>query len=123
MPDREKVIYDIERCICHVPDACRDCSHYKELGNAISCMEELLSDALALLKEQETVVHALDILRANGWKQEEPVCAHCEAVHVVLCKDCKHRLLPKGETRAECMARAGWFPVDDDWFCADGERK
>ena len=42
---------------------------------------------------------------------------------LVRCKDCKHRLLPTGETRAECMARAGWFPVDDDWFCADGERK
>ena len=42
---------------------------------------------------------------------------------LIRCKDCKHRLLPTGETRAECMARAGWFPVDDDWFCADGERK
>ena len=42
---------------------------------------------------------------------------------LVRCKNCKHRLLPTGETRAECMIRAGWFPVDDDWFCADGERK
>ena len=67
MPDREKVIYDIERCICHVPDACRDCSHYKELGNAISCMEELLSDALALLKEQEAVVRCKDCKWNNGF--------------------------------------------------------
>ena len=52
MADREKVIYDIERCICHVPDACRDCSHYKH-GEYLDCMEELLSDALELLKEQE----------------------------------------------------------------------
>ena len=52
MHDRENVIYDIERCICHVPDACRDCSHYGH-GEAIGCMEELLTDALALLKEQE----------------------------------------------------------------------
>ena len=50
MPDQKKVIYDIERCICHVPDACRDCSHYKH-GECLDCMEELLSDALALLKE------------------------------------------------------------------------
>ncbi len=28
MPDRERVKYDIERCISHVPDACRDCYHY-----------------------------------------------------------------------------------------------
>lgn len=52
MPDREKIIYDIERCICHVPDACRDCSHYKH-GEYLDCMEELLKDALSLLKEQK----------------------------------------------------------------------
>lgn len=55
MPDREKVIYDIERCICHVPDACRDCSHYGH-DAPIGCMEELLADALVLLKEQENYV-------------------------------------------------------------------
>jgi len=56
--DREKVIYDIERCICHVPDACRDCSHYGH-GEVIGCMEELLTDALALLKEQEEQIKKL----------------------------------------------------------------
>lgn len=54
MPDRAQVIYDIERCVCHVPDACRDCSKYGS-NNAIRCMEDLLSDALALLREQEPV--------------------------------------------------------------------
>ena len=52
MIDRENVIYDIERCICHVPDACKDCSKYGG-DNAIRCMEELLTDALYLLKVQE----------------------------------------------------------------------
>ena len=56
--DREKVKYDIERCICHVPDACRDCSHYKH-GEYLDCMEELLKDALAMLKEQEKALHEL----------------------------------------------------------------
>ena len=54
MADLEKVIYSIERCICHVPDACRDCSKYGG-DNAIRCMEELLTDALALLKAQEAM--------------------------------------------------------------------
>lgn len=54
MADREKVIYDIERCICHVPDACKDCSKYGG-DNAIRCMEELLADALSLLKAQEPI--------------------------------------------------------------------
>lgn len=52
MPDRERVIYDIERCICHVPDACRDCSKYIGAYTP-NCMEQLLADALELLKEQD----------------------------------------------------------------------
>ena len=52
MTEREKVIYSIERCICHVPDACQDCAYdadhpYNE------CVEMLLKDALELLKAQE----------------------------------------------------------------------
>lgn len=54
MPDRKQVIFDIERCTCHVPDACKDCSHYQKEEAAIDCMEILLTDALALLREQET---------------------------------------------------------------------
>lgn len=57
--DREKVKYDIERCICHVPDACRDCSHYKH-GEYLDCMEELLKDALELLKEQDKTIERLE---------------------------------------------------------------
>lgn len=51
MPDRERVIYDIERCICRVPDACLDCSKYKCGYYAPDCMEQLLGEALELLKE------------------------------------------------------------------------
>lgn len=52
--DRGTVIYDIERCTCHVPDACRDCSHYTgTIG--YECMEGLMRDALDLLREQEPV--------------------------------------------------------------------
>ena len=49
------VIYDIERCTCNVPDACRDCSRFGN-GDAFSCMEQLLKDALAVLKKQEPVM-------------------------------------------------------------------
>ncbi len=52
MADREKVILDIERCISHVPDACIDCSHYHGV-NGIGCMEDLLTHAYDLLKEQD----------------------------------------------------------------------
>ena len=60
MSDRKRVIYDIEQCICHVPDACRDCSKYKDVyipnkgAYTPNCMEQLLADALELLKKQES---------------------------------------------------------------------
>lgn len=48
----EKVIYSIERCICHVPDACKDCSY--DAGHPYNqCVELLLRDALELLKTQK----------------------------------------------------------------------
>ena len=50
--DREKVKYSIERCISHVPDACRDCAY--DAGHPYNeCVEMMLKDVLALLKEKE----------------------------------------------------------------------
>lgn len=51
MNNMEKVIYSIERCICHVPDACRDCGYDNE--PCPKCFEHLLRDAHDLLKAQE----------------------------------------------------------------------
>lgn len=78
--------------------------------------------AIAFLKKQETVEHACEILRANGWKETEPICSECEAVHVVLCKDCKNSGLDSsGINGYWCSAHTEWH--DADWFCADGKRK
>lgn len=57
--DMDKVIYDIERCVCHVPDACRDCSHYQD--DPLDCMKNLLADALELIKSSRLIhtEHAL----------------------------------------------------------------
>lgn len=52
--DKRQVIYDIERCISHVLDACRDCSHYTGTVG-FGCMENLMSDTLVLLKEQNWI--------------------------------------------------------------------
>ena len=58
MPELNKVIYSIERCICHVPDACRDCAY--DAGHPYNeCVELLLRDALQLLKAQEADIKAL----------------------------------------------------------------
>ena len=64
MEKLERVIYDLERCTCHVPDACRDCSKYaSETG--LKCMENLMMDALELLKRQrpmQVVMNEKDML-------------------------------------------------------------
>lgn len=66
MPNRDTVIYDIERCTCNVPDACKDCSHYTgKVG--FKCMENLLTDALTLLKEQEERIKELEL--EKGWDE------------------------------------------------------
>lgn len=79
MVDREKVIYSIERCICHVPDACRDCAY--DAGHPYNeCVEMMLKDALSLLKAQEPRVMAYDemmkaeicFLEVKGIEQIDP---------------------------------------------------
>ena len=67
-----RVIYDLERCTCHVPDACRDCSKYAS-GTGLKCMESLMMDALELLKEQEPVEPIL--VGVNTW-----TCGECSAL-------------------------------------------
>ena len=53
MAVKDRVIYDLERCVCKVPDSCTDCSKRREGLLPLECMEELMKDALELLKEQE----------------------------------------------------------------------
>lgn len=74
MADREKVIYSIERCICHVPDACRDCGYDNRECN--ECVEELLRDALELLKEQEP--ERVEIVDSDGGRTHWYVCGGCK---------------------------------------------
>jgi len=67
MTDKEQVMYDIERCICHVPDACKDCSKHRHFsGNAVTCMESLMEDALALLNEQQKLIDDITQRRINN---------------------------------------------------------
>ena len=67
MPDREKVIKGYECCL-RITGGCKDCPYWDQTRSN-KCERKLKEDALALLKEQETVEHACDILRANGWKE------------------------------------------------------
>ena len=91
MADRETVIYDIERCICHVPDACIDCSKYGG-DNAIRCMEELLADALSLLKAQEPIAPKLIKMYPHD---------------IYECGNCKHRSVGSKDYRAKYCPECG----------------
>ena len=71
MPDREEVIYSIERCVCHVPDACRDC-HYDDYEYN-KCVEKLLLDAMKLLKEQKPI-WPKEVLQGDRYYA---ICGNC----------------------------------------------
>jgi hypothetical protein len=119
MPDREKVIGHLN-----------DCMEASRRDNAwVFVRKDIVEDALALLKKQETQKFLVD---ESGKITPLPV--------VVRCKDCKHRPkepnyktyesgfdieFPEG---SKCPCRCSgdgfysWYP-EDDWFCADGERQ
>jgi len=90
MPDREKVINAIECCI----DGCL-CAECDYEGIEGCWNKVLLTDAIALLKEQEAVVR---------------------------CKDCKHGGTDSvSYPQYWCSAHSEYH--DADWFCADGKKK
>lgn len=89
MDDLKKVIYSIERCICHVPDACQDCSY--DAGHPYNeCVEMLLRDALELLKAQEPI---------------EPI-KHLSTGQI--CGSCKKVLLRKYKYCPACGQAVKW---------------
>ena len=51
------------------------------------------------------------------WKRFETVA------ELVRCKDCVYRTVDDGATQAECLLRLGYFPVKDEFYCADGKRR
>lgn len=146
--DRESVITHLQ--IIHTWESFareRDLHFFtqKHLEN----IAEWADDAIALLNEQEhkdRMYHALE----EDWKRlkerlkEQDNCENCaiaieDRQPVVRCKDCKHRPkkpdwetyedgadieFPDGKCPCQCSSDRyySWYP-DDEWFCAEGERK
>ena len=111
--DKEKVIKGLEHCI---KTSCENCPYNAtdvNNSNPICLINEMLSDALALLKEQET---------ANLYK-----CPNCgtwvSAENVVQCKDCEW--WDKGCTEecdnsdSVCFRNGRCEP---HFYCGDGEK-
>lgn len=72
MSDREKVLYELKH---QVADADWCDNEWKD-----NVPIWMLRDALALLKAQDTVEHALSVLKAHGWKENKSTyCPNCGA--------------------------------------------
>ena len=70
MPDREKVIKALECCKRKDGNECKVCPYTE----SEYCTEDMVTDTLALLKEQERIItqyqKADGFLFAHGWKWE-----------------------------------------------------
>lgn len=100
MPDREKVINIYANCILNNKQCCSGC-YTGGPGLGIACRQQVLTDALYLLKEQKSVVR---------------------------CKDCKHRSKEMYDYYGDPNDKVYVCQINDiakkpDWFCADGERQ
>lgn len=105
MTDREKVIEWADKCtsLAHESEDCDECPYHLNHEGFYSCIECLLMDTVAMLKEQQTEIEQLR-----------------NDANAIRCKDCKHfdyRRLYK------CRIHGSLFqPKDGNWFCADGEK-
>lgn len=92
--DREKVIKAIDICLGH--GKCNDCNYRSGTNYSDQdCRGRMLRDALALLKEQPEIFRCKDCKWAEVSDNEHTWCDHVD-----------HE-----------------FCHNNDWFCADGERR
>lgn len=97
MIDREKVIRGLECCSAMSGDECRKCPYEHECRDTDLHygIPHLAADAIALLKEQETVVRCKD---CKHWRQNTEFCGRWSVGNIA-----QH--------------------TPPDWYCADGERR
>ena len=67
--------------------------------------KEELAKALAYDREQYR----------KGWEDRDS--------EIVRCKDCKHRWIDLNEGKMICLLERSRRADDEEWFCADGERR
>ena len=85
MTDREKVVKGLhQHCECSLFDRCGECPYYETDYNSweeskFTCRDELLTDALALLKEQEAVKPKSKV-RHGANAQIQHFCGNCNTM-------------------------------------------
>ena len=96
MPDMEKVIKGLEVCTSiEDGESCpKECPYYQDVCYGY---DQLMRDALALLKEHEEIIQ---------------------------CKDCYYYHKPEyGFTIGDCTYRTAWYQVKENEFCSLAKRK
>ena len=118
MTDREKVIKGLEHCANEAD--CRGCVYQEQMkdrSDGCDCMRE----ALAMLKEQESVIEALKS------DLNETLAVLGEQAEIVRCRDCKYwsaeRINDFNKCRRWIKVGVKNFATMGDWFCADGKRR
>lgn len=119
MHDKDKVIKGLTHCTawnglheCQ-PKVGDDCPYEDEAD----CKLSIMYDALAVLKEQESVIEALksdldETLKVLGEQPEIVRCRDC-----IFARRLQNRFICTNT--GHCESRT----VGLDWFCADGERR
>lgn len=128
MSDREKIIKGLECCHVQrngVPPLCEDCPYMNPMEGTCDALDELLGDALTLLKAQEPRVMTLEELAGA---QKTPVWRETKRAHKdlyngwMLAYDIQRGQGITGmrQGMTEPNGRVGWYKLDDygkTWRC------
>ena len=141
MADIEKVIKGLEEAEIMLAQAVNRGGEMAVM-QAYKC-ENRVRDAIALLKEQDTLLKEYRNTIKDGYEALTNATKIIKSEpQIVRCKDCKHRpreipfITTWGENDtylefpegSKCPCRCcddewySWYP-DDEWFCAEGEMK
>ena len=111
MAELDNVIKGLTCCmdLDNPNDSCAKCPYYrKNAYGENDCMRgRLMPDAIALLKECNTVEYALSVLRKHGWKETDDV-----PYPVELLKEKQPRLLTLEEVKQADVVWNEWTSVD-----------
>lgn len=116
MPDREKVIKGLE--ICKERNyCCPECPYYDRDAEMGCHSNELMADALTLLKEQ---AEEIENLKQTAQSMMEGICLLKEQEAVVHCGDCENFCFDNINPNAgRCMLTN--MSHSKTWFCAHGK--
>ena len=107
--EREALLADIEACVRITSRPDQPSAELRGANKVISRIKAVPAADVVARDCYDRLLAENDELR-----KERPV---------VRCNDCRHR--DPEDKKCDCggLEHAHMFPVADDWFCADGERK